>query len=383
MEIDKKKTVLFVTRTLHIGGAETQMYLLIRELIRFEYQPAVFALEADGPMASWLYSLRVPVFSGGLLTGEIKKKPWKLFAAWTRLHRTIRKITPEVIHAWLPLMTFIGAVSGRIHRVPRCIVGRLALGTHQDRYPFLKWLDLAAEAMSHQMIVNSLAVKKDIIHRQRFFHHKITVIYNGIDTADIPDPIRKAVRSAVRRQLGIGEDENVVIVVANLIHYKGHADLIDAAGILKKKGKRARYLLVGEDRGILKALQDQVSAYGLEEEFRFLGQRQDVEALYIASDISMLPSHEEGFSNVILESMRAGLPVVATRVGGNPEAVIDAATGWLTPAHRPDILAQKLMDLLDHPDRAKEWGSAGEMRVRKNFGIQRMVRSHMKIYEAE
>lgn len=377
-----KKTVLFVTRTLRVGGAETQMFLLIRELIRFGYRPAVFALEADGPLASRLASLGVTVFSGGLVTGEIKRKPWKILLAWARLHRAIRKTAPEVVHAWLPLLTFIGAVSGRIHRVPRCIVGRLALGTHQDRYPFLKWLDLAAEALSHRIVVNSLAVKEDMMRRQRFFHDKISVIYNGIECPVIESRRKKTLRAALRRELGIGEDARVVIVIANLIAYKGHADLIYAAGALKKKGRDARYLLVGEDRGTLMDLRGLVEACGLEREFQFTGVRHDVEALCFAGDISVLPSHEEGFSNVILESMRAGLPVVATRVGGNPEAVIDGVTGWLTPPRRPDMLAEKIMDLLDHPQRAKQWARAGEMRVREKFGIQRMIEAHLKIYEA-
>jgi glycosyltransferase involved in cell wall biosynthesis len=99
-----------------------------------------------------------------------------------------------------------------------------------------------------------------------------------------------------------------------------------------------------------------------------------------ASDISVLPSHEEGFSNVVLESMAAGLPVVATRVGGNPEAIMDGETGWLVPPGNPEELAMKIMDLLEDPEKAEKWGEAGKRRVKENFSDERMVDEHIKLY---
>jgi glycosyltransferase involved in cell wall biosynthesis len=373
--------VLFVTRSLGIGGAETQMYLLIRELLRLGYRPVVFALEAHGPMKARFEALGVPLFSGGLLPEEIKKRPWRLFSAWVRLDRAIRRVNPFVIHSWLPLMTFIGTVTGRMRCIPKCIISRRALATHQDRYPVLKWIDLAAEACCHHIIGNSWAVKKDMVARQRFFQDKISVIHNGINDSSAVG-LQEKLREAIRRKLDIGLEEKVVIMVANLIHYKGHGDLISAAALIRDHGVKVRYLLVGEDRGIQKELVQRIESLGLGEGIQFLGMQQDVGPLYAASDISVLPSHEEGFSNVILESMAAGLPVIATRVGGNPEAVIDGVTGWIVPPQCPEILSKKIIDLLENPDRKKRFGSAGERRVRLKFGLRRMVIAHMSVYEA-
>jgi glycosyltransferase involved in cell wall biosynthesis len=111
-----------------------------------------------------------------------------------------------------------------------------------------------------------------------------------------------------------------------------------------------------------------------------MGQRNDIPRLLAASDIAVLPSHEEGFSNVILESMAAGLPVVATRVGGNPEAVIDGETGWLVAPHRPTELALKIMDLLSEPEKARSWGEYGRQVVKEKFAAEKMVEAYLELY---
>ncbi|MFO7462081.1 MAG: glycosyltransferase family 4 protein, partial [Desulfatiglandales bacterium] len=91
-------------------------------------------------------------------------------------------------------------------------------------------------------------------------------------------------------------------------------------------------------------------------------------------------SYEEGFSNVILESMAAGLPVVATRVGGNPEAVVDGVTGWIVEPRDPEAMAQRITDLLRDPRKAGEWGLKGKERVMELFTVERMVNRHLDLY---
>ena len=111
-----------------------------------------------------------------------------------------------------------------------------------------------------------------------------------------------------------------------------------------------------------------------------MGQRSDIPNVLAASDLSVLPSHEEGFSNVILESMAAGLPVVATRVGGNLEAVVDGVTGWLVPPQNPKVMAEKIVDLLKDPHKARSWGEKGKERVKRFFTVEQMVEKHLALY---
>lgn len=376
----KKPTILFVIGSLEIGGAERQMQLLVGQLHGHTHCCHVYSLQAGGPLERWFEALGVPVFSGGLKKGDMSKAPWKVVLAEWRLLRLIYELKPSVIHCFLPLITFMGALSGRIARVPLVVTSRRALGTHQRRYPILRPLDHVASRLCHRVTVNSQAVWNDMVRRDHVDASKLVLIYNGVATG--PFEAALSYREDVRRDQGIKADARVMIVIANLIPYKGHSDLIQAAKEVVNRFPDAIFLLVGEDRGIQKELEQRVVNLGIGQSVRFLGRQDDVPKLLAASDISVLPSHEEGFSNVILESMAAGLPVVATDVGGNREAILDGITGWLIPPKDPGALAAKIIDLLRDPDRAKEWGRGGRERVNREFTVERMVAAHMELYES-
>jgi len=375
-----KPTALFVIGSLEIGGAERQMQLLVGQLHGHTHRCHVYSLQAGGPLERWFEDLGVPVFSGGLKKGDMSRAPWKVILAEWGLLRLIYQLKPSVIHCFLPLVTFMGALAGRVVHVPLVVTSRRALGTHQRRYPVLRPLDHVASRLSHRVTVNSQAVWDDMVRRDHVDVSKLVLIYNGVDTG--PFEAALSHREEVRRDQGIKGDTKVMIVIANLIPYKGHSDLIQAAKEVINWFPDAIFLLVGEDRGIQKELEQRVANFGIGQSVRFLGRQDDVPKLLAASDISILPSHEEGFSNVILESMAAGLPVVATDVGGNREAILDGITGWLIPPKDPRTLAAKVIDLLSDPAKAKEWGRGGRERVNRMFTVKKMVAAHMELYES-
>lgn len=371
--------IVFVIGSLEIGGAEKQMFILASHVRSFGFSCSVFALQADGPIRKWFDDRDIPVYSGGLKKGDLRKAPWKLIRSFWRLLWMIKKKQPAVVHAFLPLVTFLGALAGHIVRVAMVITSRRALGSHQDKYWILKPLDHIANRLSYQVIVNSKAVWKDMVERDHINESKLLLIYNGVD----PEPFEKAIhdRKRIHREMGIESNEKVVIVVANLIMYKGHLDLIKAASHVISRIPETKFLIVGEDRGIQKDLERECLELGIINQVKFMGQRDDIPQLMAASDLSVLPSYEEGFSNVILESMAARLPVVATRVGGNSEAVVNGVTGWLVQPHDPDALHTKILDLLKNPARAKKWGVRGRERVERMFTIQKMVETHLNLYK--
>jgi glycosyltransferase involved in cell wall biosynthesis len=272
----------------------------------------------------------------------------------------------------------MASFAGRILNVPMIITSKRALGTHQDRNRGWRIFDMASFRFSHYVTVNSKAVGADTIKRDRGHAAKIRLIYNGLNLEAFTTTI--ANKREIREALHLDPNHKIVITVANLIPYKGHAELLRAAAMVNKRFANSIFLLVGEDRGIQKGLEQKAQELGLGSHIIFLGQRTDIPDLMAASDISVLPSHEEGFSNVVLESMAAGLPVVATRVGGNPEAIVDGETGWLVPPKKPKELALKIMDLLHDPEKAKKWGEAGRRRVEQNFSYEKMVAEHIKLY---
>ena len=113
----------------------------------------------------------------------------------------------------------------------------------------------------------------------------------------------------------------------------------------------------------------------------FLGSRKDVGSLLAASDIGILCSHEEGFSNAILEGMAAGLPMIVSDVGGNAEAVIHDETGLVVPAGDPKALANAIVALIGNPERCRTMGHAGRMRTERSFSMEACVEEYNRLYK--
>ena len=172
----------------------------------------------------------------------------------------------------------------------------------------------------------------------------------------------------------------MVTYVANLFAYKGHSDLVDAARRIADAFPSIRFLLVGADAGEEGNLRRRIEALGLGRNVLLVGPRPDAAAIVAASAFLVHPSHQEGFPNAILEAMAAGKAVVATRVGGIPEAVEDGRTGLLVPARDPAALAGAVLSLLRDPDRARAMGEAGRMRVEEEFSIGKMVEGIESLY---
>ena len=205
---------------------------------------------------------------------------------------------------------------------------------------------------------------------------KVRVVANGVDVAAIdsarPGPL-------VRRELGLPESSPVIGLVGRLDHWgKGHKELFEAMAILKERHP-VHALIVGGGRRIdeIKAL---AASLGLAGEVHFLGTRRDVPDLLNAMDIFVLPSHSEGVSLALLEAMAAGLPVIATSVGGTPEVVMDGENGLLIPPRDAEALAGALARLLEAPDFAKKLGANARRHVREHYSLDRLGREINEIY---
>lgn len=363
---------------MDIGGAEKQLTILADRIRGYGYSCSVFSLQSDGVLVDILREKGIPIHSGGLKKGDLRRAPWKLVRAQWRMMSVIRAEKPDVLHAFLPLATFMGAAAGRSAGVPLVVTSRRALANHQERVPLLRPLDLLADRLSHRVTVNSKAVWRDAVTRNGTDPSKLVLVYNGVDHG----PIQKTLihRERIRQQLGIEAHERVVISIANLIPYKGHADLFRALKVVTHEIPDVKLLLLGEDRGIQNRLEGLAYDLSISPFIEYLGRKNDVTPFLAAGDVSVVASYEEGFSNVILESMAAGLPVVATRVGGNPEAVVDGVTGWIVEPRDPEAMAQRITDLLRDPRKAGEWGLKGKERVMELFTVERMVNRHLDLY---
>jgi L-malate glycosyltransferase len=174
-------------------------------------------------------------------------------------------------------------------------------------------------------------------------------------------------------------------VLSRLDRVKGIEYFLEAAAMVARRVPEARFLVVGDatkqvDGDYRKELERRADRLGVGARIRFTGLRSDVPDILAEVAVSVLPSLSEGLSNVLLESMAAGVPVVATTVGGNPEAVEDGVTGLLVPPRDPGALAQAICRFLDSPELASRFGQAGRERVLDRFSLERMVQETESLY---
>src|SRR4029079_6539900 len=191
---------------------------------------------------------------------------------------------------------------------------------------------------------------------------RIIVIPNGIA---VSDERRQCVDFPIRRQLGIPRAPPLVAVVCRLNRKKGIEYFLQAAAIVRGRFPEARFLIVGSscfDPNYQPELERLTRQLNLSDKVIFTGERNDIPALLNEIDLSVLPSLSEGLSNSLLEAMAAGVPVIATNVGGNPEVVQDGRSGLLVPSRDANALAQAMIRILESPDLACRFGDAGYQR---------------------
>lgn len=369
--------VLYLIGTLDVGGAERHVVEVVRRLDKTVFQPSVCTLSPGRALKPQVEAAGVRVhvvdFRG------LKRGPFKAIAVANRffaLVRFLRRERFDIVHGYLFHAYVLGAFAGRLARVPVIIASRRSLSYFKRGKPLYLIVERLANRMTDLLIPNSEAVRRDVLEHENVRPEKIVVIHNGID----PAPYALSGAGAnIRSEFGISAASPVVGLIANFIHYKGHLDFLEAAARVRAEFSGAKFLFVG-DGPLRSDIERRIAESGLNEHVVLAGTRQDVPDLLGAMDISVLPSHEEGFSNTILESMAAGKPVVATSVGGNPEAVEDGVTGFLVPPRDPAALAAAVLELLRNPGRAREMGRAGRDRVEREFRTDQMIERLEAVY---
>lgn len=204
------------------------------------------------------------------------------------------------------------------------------------------------------------------------------VAYNGLDLSPF---LTQPPKPALRLTLGLDPDAFYVLCVANLRPVKNHPLLIRAFGRLTAQHPHALLLLAGQETPALDSLKQQAADLGLTAKISFLGSRTDIPALLTASDLFVLASDHEGMPVSVMEAMAAGLPVVATAVGGTPELVVDGETGLLVAAGDEAALAAALLRYASSPDLRQQHGEAGRARVQEHFSLSAMAQQWTQALE--
>jgi glycosyltransferase involved in cell wall biosynthesis len=375
------QNILFVISNLQLGGTERQVALLATELAKLGLAVSIYSF-MDGEVRAQLEQngIKVILPPAGLAHKPSSKTYNTLRALFAAVHLFWIMLTrrPNIVHFFLPAAYLVGAPMARLVGVPVRVMSRRSMNSYQ-RGAVIRALERRMHRLMHAVLGNSRSVVRQLMG-EGVAPEWLGLIYNGIDVAAFAVP---GSRRELRERLGLPTNGMVMCIVANLIPYKGHRDLIDALAIAAPGlPPNWRLLVAGRDDGVGNELREQAKRLGLHDHVVFLGARTDVAAILAASDIGILCSHEEGFSNSILEGMAAGLPMIVTDVGGNPEAVIDAETGLVVPAGDPKRFAAAIVRLAGNSALRTRYGNAGRLRVAREFSVQRFAQSHRSLYAA-
>jgi glycosyltransferase involved in cell wall biosynthesis len=368
--------VTFLIDKLHRAGAQVHLGQLASSLDREAFEPEVVCLLAGGPVADGLREDGVPVDVLGL--GRLYAP--RALAAFLRLARRLRSRRVDVVHTYLVSANVYGTLAGRLAGVGAVVTSRRDMGFSRNVRLRLveEWL---VNPLVDKVVAVSPAVAEGTRSERGLRDEQVVTIPNGVDL-DVFDAARyprSEARAHALREWGLADDEVAVGAIGHLSPVKGHADLLEAAARVVARHPRTRFVLVGD--GPLRAeLESRAWRLGLHERVVFAGARADVARVLSLLDVVVLPSHTEGLSNVLLESMAMARPVVATAVGGNPDVLRDGVSGRLVPARDPEALAAAVVGLLEDPGRALAMGCEARGVVERGFSRQRMVRAHEALY---
>ncbi|MDX2159057.1 MAG: glycosyltransferase [Hyphomicrobiaceae bacterium] len=373
--------ILFVTLSLDVGGAERHLASLLPALARRGWPVSIYCTNRLGAFADDVRRAGVEVIGPPIeRTAGAQRKMHRLRAtalAGSRLVGVIRRLRPAIVHFFLPEAYVVGAPIALALGVPVRIMSRRGLNLYQRSWPGVRSIERKLHRRMSGVLANSRRVVADLAE-EGCAPERIGLIYNGVALAGLDLPID---RRAVRDSLGIGPEAFVIVVVANLIHYKGHADLLAGlAGVTDRLPACWRLVCVGRDEGARASLVAMIGELGLSANVVLLGVRSDVAALLAAGDLAVLPSQEEGFSNAIIEAMAAGLPQVVTDVGGNAEAVIHGQHGLVVPPRDPIALGMAVARLAGDAELRARMGAAARERARARFALSACVDRYETVY---
>ena len=297
-----------------------------------------------------------------------------------RLARWLRSGQCEVFHAHLFDPAIVGLTAARLVGVRARVLTRHYSNYHtRMNRPLHVRLDQWCTRLSHHVIAVSNETEEHLIRVEGAPAQKVSTIHNGIDLERVrvsgPDA-----RQRVRRSLDLG-DVFVFLVAGRLHPEKGYEHLFAALRLLKDRIERPFVLLVAGRGPFLGRYEELVRTLDIEDRVRFLGFRDDLPDLMIASDLFVLPSVAESFGLVLAEALYLGSPVLATKVGGIPEIIDDGVDGRLVPPGDSSALAGLMESFLRGEVSLVGQGEAAAAKVRRKFDFARMLRAYEAVYE--
>jgi glycosyltransferase involved in cell wall biosynthesis len=360
--------VLHLVNRFWIGGSERQFVERLRRHPQ-GFRALLGCLEKSGPMLEQVralgYEPEVFPLQGSMMRANTAKQV-------ARMSALIRANGVKIVHSTDFSTNLLGLLAAKAAGA-KVIVSRVDLG--HLRYGFGKWhreVEKLVSRFADLVVANADAVRELCLREEGVRPERCIVVRNGLDLPHFDGLAAQPLQGPL-------PEGPIVAVIGNLWPVKGHRTLVEAVAGLPQDLHHVHFVCAGEgpEREYLTA---RIAELGLQDRVHLLGHRLDVPAILAHATAACLCSSAEGLSNALMEAMAARLPIVATRVGGNPELVRDGENGWLVPYGDAAALTAKLTELLRAPEQARAMGLRGRRRVEVELSMEQMADGHGAIY---
>lgn len=370
--------IVHVINGLEVGGAERMLARLAVSIrtSRPDIKQIIVSLSGPGALGAELQAHGIELIA--INTNSVSDIP---YAVW-RLAKLFRDERPDIVQSWLYRSDLVAGLAGRISGSAKIAWGIRCTNVPSGSSASLKFL-IRLNAWLSSVLPHKIVC---CAHSARHFHNSIgfddnrmTVIPNGFDF-EIFSPSALN-RKAVRRALGIKDNDIVVGVVGRYDELKDFENFITAAISAHAENRQLKFVMIG--RGLDAENEDicaPIKASGFDQSFMLMGARDDVAALMSAMDIFCLSSRSEGFPNVVVEAMGTALPCVVTDVGD--AAAIVGDIGKVVPPRNAGMLATAILELAQLPrEELRHVGVQARARAIRNYSLQAITKKYMELYE--
>jgi L-malate glycosyltransferase len=358
-----RRSILLIGDTLNLGGTEGQFVELGRRLDRSRWLLHVACIRAEGPLRPRLEQAGVEPWSCG---GGSFLSP-RFVPTVLRLARRIRALKIDLLHSFDFYSNILAIPAARLARVPVIIASQRDLGELRPRYQHR--VHATVLNLATHILVNSAAVSERLQATRVARAGRLSVIYNGVDVTRFAPP----------GSTGAVSERSLIGVLASLRPYKGLRELVEAAADVIRAVPRARFEIWGEGP-LGSELEARIDTLGLTQSIKLNGATNAPENALRRCHVFVHPSLSEASSNVVLEAMATGLPVVATTAGGTPALVEHGRSGLLVPPGDSKALATALVSVLNDPGLANRLATAARSRAVTEFAMERMLQRVEALY---
>jgi glycosyltransferase involved in cell wall biosynthesis len=375
--LEVRANVLQLIGSFHQGGSERQAVQLTRLLKQSnQYQIHLACMDQSGALLDEIKQAGFPDIPEYRLTSFYDRNA---LVQVRRFALHLQRLGIDIIQTHDFYTNIFGMAAARLAGVRVRIAARRE--TTGWRTPAQKIVERQAYRFAHAIVANSEAVRRQLIS-EGVADRKIITLHNGInlDRLSVPPSFNRA---AALASFGLPTDAHLrfVTIVANLRHaVKDHPTFLRAARRVRALYPAARFVIAGEGE-LSDAMRTLAAQFGISDETYFIGRAERVADLLAVSDVCVLSSQAEGFSNSILEYQAASRPVVVTDVGGAREAVTDGETGYLVAAGDDEAMAARITSLLNQPDEARVMGERGRAVVEQRFSCAAQLAATERLYD--